>query len=265
MSIKYALLGLMREEPMHGYRVKETFDRRVGTLWGLTRPQIYQTLNALERAGLLASHGERVGSRPARRIYTLTDGGRRAFERWLDAGSVCRARPFRADVLLRLLFVRERDGPSIDAALGSAEQRALQLVDRVARARDRAPRDGGIDICGMLREGAARQAEVDLELVRRCRAELARWSARGARAVKLAAGAAAPRRESPRSDRPRGDARRSDPPRDEAARGQPLRGDERRGEQPCGEPPRAWDAARFRKRTVQSAAPMTRQRSAGAP
>ena len=29
MSIKYALLGLMRDEPMYGYRVKEAFDRRV--------------------------------------------------------------------------------------------------------------------------------------------------------------------------------------------------------------------------------------------
>src|SRR5882724_4757865 len=174
MSIKYALLGLMREEPMHGYRVKETFDRRVGALWGLTRPQIYQTLNALERAGLLTSHGERVGSRPARRIYTVTDGGRRAFERWLDAGSVYRPRPFRADVLLRLLFMRDHDVASIGAALERAEQRALQLIDRVARVRHRAPPDGAIDLAGMLREGAGRQAEANLELVRRCRAELAR-------------------------------------------------------------------------------------------
>ncbi len=192
MSIRYALLGLMRDEPMHGYRVKETFDHCVGSLWGLTRPQIYQTLNALERTGLLTSHGERVGSRPARRIYTLTDDGRRAFERWLDAGSVCRPRPFRADVLLRLLFVRERDVASIDAALERSEQRALQLVERVGRIRDRTPRDGAIDVGGMVRDGAARQADANLELVRRCRAELARWSGAGKRNVKLAAGGEPP-------------------------------------------------------------------------
>ena len=175
MSIKYALLGLMRDEPMHGYRVKEAFDRRVGSLWGLTRPQIYQTLNALERVGLLTSHGERVGSRPARRIYTLTDLGRRAFERWLDSGSVCRPRPFRADLLLRLLFVRERDVAPIAAALERAEQRALQLVDRIAGVPNSAARDRAIDVGGMLRAGAARQAETDLDLVRSCR-QLARWS-----------------------------------------------------------------------------------------
>src|SRR5437870_612562 len=176
MSIKYALLGLMRDEPMHGYRVKEAFDRRVGSLWGLTRPQIYQTLNALERVGLLTSHGERVGSRPARRIYTLTDLGRRAFERWLDSGSVCRPRPFRADLLLRLLFVRERDVAPIAAALERAEQRALQLVDRIARVPNSSARDGAIDVGGMLRAGAAQQAETDLDLVRSCRREFARWS-----------------------------------------------------------------------------------------
>jgi DNA-binding PadR family transcriptional regulator len=176
MSIKYALLGLMRDEPMHGYRVKETFDRRVGALWGLTRPQIYQTLNALERAGLLTSHGERVGSRPARRIYTLTDLGRRAFERWLDSGSVCRPRPFRADLLLRLLFVRERDVAPIAAALERAEQRTMLLMDRITRIANPAARDGGINVGGMLRAGAVRQAEADLDLVRRCRREIARWS-----------------------------------------------------------------------------------------
>ena len=192
MSIKYALLGLMRDEPMHGYRVKETFDRRVGSLWGLTRPQIYQTLNALERAGLLTSHGERVGSRPARRIYTLTDVGRRAFDRWLDSGVIGRPRPFRTDLLLRLLFVRERDLSWIDAALARAEQRVSQLVDRIARVPDRRTRDGAIDVGGMLRAGAARHAAADLELVQRCRHELARWSASARRVGKPTAGAEAP-------------------------------------------------------------------------
>ena len=84
MSIKHAVLGLLSEQPMHGYRLKEAFDERVGGLWGLTTGQIYQTLKALERAALLEGRGERVGARPARRIYSLTPQGTRALNAWLD-------------------------------------------------------------------------------------------------------------------------------------------------------------------------------------
>ena len=84
MSIKHAMLGLLSEQPMHGYRLKEAFDERVGGLWGLTTGQIYQTLKALERAALLEGRGERVGARPARRIYSLTPQGTRALNAWLD-------------------------------------------------------------------------------------------------------------------------------------------------------------------------------------
>ena len=172
MSIKYALLGLVGDEPMHGYRLKEAFDHRIGTLWGLTRGQIYETLNALERRGFVTSHGERVGSRPARRIYALTDSGRRALERWLDAALIAPPRPFRADVLLRLLFVRGRDVAAIDGALERAAARLLEVKDRIARTRSGPQRGGTIDVAAILRIAAARHADADLELLRRCRAAL---------------------------------------------------------------------------------------------
>src|SRR4051812_19331478 len=117
MSIKHALLGLVAEEAMHGYRVKEVFDERVGALWGLTTAQIYQALNALERRGLLESRGERVGNRPERRIYAVTAAGTRELARWLDAEPSHWARPYRADALLRLLFVRRGDVAKLVTAI----------------------------------------------------------------------------------------------------------------------------------------------------
>jgi DNA-binding PadR family transcriptional regulator len=190
MSIKYAMLGLIGEQPMHGYRLKETFDRRVGSLWGLTTAQVYQTLNALERAGLLASHGERVGSRPARRVYSLTSTGRRALERWLDAAPTPWIRPFRADVLIRLLFLREADVTAVCGVLDRQEQEVLHSRDRVTRAAHRPPRDGTIDVVGVFLDGIAHHLDADLTLLRRCREELARWS----RARRLAVPTLAARR-----------------------------------------------------------------------
>lgn len=176
MSIKYALLGLVGEEPTHGYRLKATFDRRVGALWKLTTAQIYQTLNALERSGLVASHGERVGARPARRIYSLTRDGRHAFDRWRDAPPRPWVRPFRAEVLIRLLFLRESDVAAMRQLLDRQERDALGVRDRAARAARRSRRDPAIDVAGMFLDGVAHHIEADLVLVRRCRAELARWA-----------------------------------------------------------------------------------------
>src|SRR3954468_15751329 len=105
MSIKHAVLGVIAEEPMHGYRVKELFDERMTPLWGLTTGQIYQTLTALERAGLVASRGERVGNRPARAIYAITDAGARELRRWLRDERP-RARSFRGELPIRVMLLR---------------------------------------------------------------------------------------------------------------------------------------------------------------
>src|SRR6185436_15829255 len=106
MSIKHAVLGLIADEPMHGYRVKEAFDERMTPLWGVTTAQIYNTLGALERGGLVASRGERVGSRPTRRIYSVTDAGARELRRWLRARGSSRAHSFRGELPIRLMLLR---------------------------------------------------------------------------------------------------------------------------------------------------------------
>ncbi len=176
MSIKHAILGLIAEEPMHGYRLKETFDRRISALWGLTTAQIYQTLRVLERAGLLTSRGERVGNRPARRIYSLTDAGKRALNKWLGAALSPWIRPVRADVLVRLMFMREPDIATLWGALDRQEQEVLHLRDRVASAPRRPRREAAIDLTALFLDGMAHHIDADLALLRRCREELAKWS-----------------------------------------------------------------------------------------
>jgi len=79
-------------------------------------------------------------------------------------------------VLLRLLFVRARDVAAIDGALERAAARLVDLTDRLARTRAAPRRDGSIDVAAILRDAAARHADADLELLRRCRTALAHRS-----------------------------------------------------------------------------------------
>src|SRR5262249_31570196 len=92
--IRFALLGLLREQSDYGYGLKRRFDRRAGACWELNGGQVYQTLHALERAGFVAEVQEMAPSDsrrdrfPPRRMMTLTAKGARFHERWLRRAPV---------------------------------------------------------------------------------------------------------------------------------------------------------------------------------
>jgi DNA-binding PadR family transcriptional regulator len=189
MSIKHAILGLISQQPMHGYRLKEAFDDRMSALWGLTTGQIYQTLGALERAGLLASRGERVGSRPTRRIYSLTDAGKRELRRWLrDPRSAC-TRSFRGELPIRLMLLREEGVAGFCDVLARREHEARHLHARITEMPRPAPApDDEVDVLGVFLDAMAHQLDAELKTLRRCREEVAKWAK--ARKLPVATGAA---------------------------------------------------------------------------
>lgn len=85
MALDHILLGLLRE-PASGYDLKRTFDDGVGHFWPASLSQIYPTLKRLEKRGLLDRRTEPSERGPDRRVYSLTDDGRRALEKWLSSG-----------------------------------------------------------------------------------------------------------------------------------------------------------------------------------
>lgn len=103
--VRYALLGLLKEQSDYGYRLKLRFDERVGTAWHLNIGQVYQTLRALQRSKLIAEVGSADDAQhPARRMFELTAKGQRVLDRWLQRPPV-RLRPVRDEMLIRLLVV----------------------------------------------------------------------------------------------------------------------------------------------------------------
>ena len=129
MSIKYAVLGLIAEEPRHGYAVRAAFEERLGDFWELNYGQIYQVLAALELEGLITGTGEQVGRRPPRTVYTISAKGRDALRRWLEL-PLTSAKPFRDDFYVRLLFVTDpRDLDALlKARVGACERRLAEVI-----------------------------------------------------------------------------------------------------------------------------------------
>jgi PadR family transcriptional regulator, regulatory protein AphA len=80
MSLRYALLGLLREGPASGYDLLQVFRLSLNSTWPATQSQIYTELTKLADAGLLAASAQ--GSR-GRKEYTLTDAGLAELRQWL--------------------------------------------------------------------------------------------------------------------------------------------------------------------------------------
>ena len=74
------LLSLLSERPMHGYQANLELERRQVRDWaGVSRPQIYYSIEKLARSGLLrAGSDEAPAAGPERSVYQTTAKGRAA-------------------------------------------------------------------------------------------------------------------------------------------------------------------------------------------
>ncbi len=87
MPVRHAILGLLEQEPRHGYELRAAFEALVGgsSMWDLRPAQVYTTLNRLEDAGLVECSGVMQAGGPEKRVYALTADGRKELRGWLAA------------------------------------------------------------------------------------------------------------------------------------------------------------------------------------
>lgn len=74
------LLVMLKENNLHGYEIMKELKDRFDVV---TDPgTVYRALRQLERDGYISSWWDPKEQGPARRIYTLTDGGQEALALW---------------------------------------------------------------------------------------------------------------------------------------------------------------------------------------
>src|SRR3954466_7685591 len=85
LTIEHALLGFLRQQPMHAYEIHQTLTRNeaLGLVWHIKQSLVYVMLERLEAERLVTSSLEPQGSRPPRKILRLTPGGQASFAEWL--------------------------------------------------------------------------------------------------------------------------------------------------------------------------------------
>ena len=144
LTIEHALLGFLREHPMHAYEIHQTLLRpeALGLVWHLKQSLVYVMLERLEEAGYISTTLEFQNSRPPRKLLHLTPQGRAAFDRWLVL-PVEHGRDFRLEFLAKLYFANQDDS-TVVATLLTAQRAACRAwlgdlhrqADMLARERD---------------------------------------------------------------------------------------------------------------------------------
>jgi len=178
--VRYAILALLREQQDYGYQLKRRFDERVGAIWHLNIGQVYQTLRALERAGMVsaieAAETDHMADDqyPARRLYKLTSKGRRVLEQWLQRPPI-RPRPVRDETLIRLLVLES--GRRTEALARIAAQQNLyrrHLTRLLAQKRRMPGRANGTSllVSHLGLEAALLHTEAHIKWLEHCRQRL---------------------------------------------------------------------------------------------
>jgi len=134
-AVTPVVLGMLSLGPRSGYDIKAVVDRSTRFFWAASYGQIYPELRRLEEEGLIEGEDAPSGGR-SRRVFRLTDAGRKALEDWLLGPKT--TIEYRDESLLRLFFA---DALPREQALGLLEARKRgheQYLD-VLRAIDARP------------------------------------------------------------------------------------------------------------------------------
>jgi DNA-binding PadR family transcriptional regulator len=171
VSLKYGILGLLAEQPLHGYEVKSRFEELLGGTWEVNIGQVYATFQRLERDDLIEAVGER-GDR-GKLAYRLTEAGRQNFEEWLETPEV-ESQPMREDVYVKLLLGNRLGNGSLERLLSRQRSVHVDRLKDLTELEDRARRENQRGVVLILR-GAILHAEAELQWLDQCSADIKGW------------------------------------------------------------------------------------------
>jgi DNA-binding PadR family transcriptional regulator len=133
VSIESAILGLLSWKPFSGYDLKKVIAESEVYYWSGNNNQIYNSLVALHKAGLVTQEVQVQESLPAKKLYTITDSGQAALRAWIQSAPALPE--FRSTFLVQMAWADALTGAELDALLAQYEEEvAVQVRMQAARA-----------------------------------------------------------------------------------------------------------------------------------
>src|SRR5438094_7129708 len=77
--LELAILGLLKEEPMHGYQLSRELGDSLGGFWRVSYGSLYPTLRRLEKEGAVVAEIDPAGRGRRKTTYRITEVGEKLF------------------------------------------------------------------------------------------------------------------------------------------------------------------------------------------
>lgn len=139
MSVRQSLLAILDQGPCYGYQLRAEFDRRTGSTWPLNVGQIYNTLERLERDGLVQK-GDTDDQGHV--YYEITDAGHTEVRDWLIS-PVQRSSGTRDELAIKLAVAATLPGVNVSAVIHSQRKASLTQLQELNRAKYAGPDPDG--------------------------------------------------------------------------------------------------------------------------
>jgi DNA-binding PadR family transcriptional regulator len=127
MSLRFALLALLIDGGATGYELAKRFDRSVANFWHALPQQLYAELTRMEQDGLVDGEVVVQKTRPNKRVFSMTDDGRRTLEAWFD--EPVRAPGIKDELLVRI-YAADLVEPAVVIAM--VESCLVRLEEKLA-------------------------------------------------------------------------------------------------------------------------------------
>jgi DNA-binding PadR family transcriptional regulator len=133
MSVRHAMLALLSEGPKYGLQLREEFEARTGEIWPLNVGQVYQTLQRLERDGLVESDGN--GEEGPQRRFRITAEGDQELARWLRTPPDLSSPP-RDELVMKILVALHVPSADVHAVIQAHRRYLVELMQQWTRIRE---------------------------------------------------------------------------------------------------------------------------------
>jgi len=117
---RYVILGLLRDEAMSGYQIKQSINTRMSFFWNESYGQLYPELNAMEKEGFIEVVTIDNPTQREKNLYKTTRKGLELFNQWMalenDKDTI------RSEALLKFFLADDQNKESILKHLDNFQQ-----------------------------------------------------------------------------------------------------------------------------------------------
>ncbi|MBL4682804.1 MAG: PadR family transcriptional regulator [Pseudomonadales bacterium] len=127
MSLSHAIMTALLDEDLSGYELAKRFDVSLGFFWSASHQQIYKALKQLHESALVSAKDIDQQGKPNKRIYALTDSGRKDLDTWVLGET--RTKPAKDELLVKMYNIGRSD---LDQIVAKIEVRRGEHVLKLA-------------------------------------------------------------------------------------------------------------------------------------